>query len=176
MAIDTQAKRNSALLEIQGILIPDGAIDQSDRGTLLGFYSGIAPVSSSASPTYGREAAAGGSTGAGGVFPPLGAGQSFLIQDWKRCSDRLNRRILVHAAATGTFNLNLQTTGDDRVTTYNAPQVASSTVAVDGGLTGFTESAELNEKVDYLYRVVLTNTSGGQIDYAYELREYSSWP
>jgi hypothetical protein len=39
VAIDTEAKRNSALLDICGILIPDGSIGASDRQTLLGCYS-----------------------------------------------------------------------------------------------------------------------------------------
>lgn len=153
---------------VQGFLSPL-PVTQGYSGT------GITPVAPGAG-SRGSESTAGGSTGAGGGQPPLVAGASFIIQDWKRCSDRLNRRIVVHASANGTFNLNMQTCGDERVTIYNAPQVASSTVTVDNAVAGFTQSAELDEKVDYLYRVVLTNTSGGQIDYAYELREYSNRP
>lgn len=42
MAIDTAAKRNSALLDPWGVLpFPDGGISESDRLTLLGYYSGI---------------------------------------------------------------------------------------------------------------------------------------
>jgi len=42
MAIDTLAKRNSAL-NVSGVVIPipDGAIDTGDRQTLLTVYSGI---------------------------------------------------------------------------------------------------------------------------------------
>lgn len=42
MAISTQAKRNSALIDEAGILIPDATIDAEDRATLVGQYGGIA--------------------------------------------------------------------------------------------------------------------------------------
>ena len=42
MAITTQAKRNSALIDECGILIPNGVIDAEDRSTLVGQYGGIA--------------------------------------------------------------------------------------------------------------------------------------
>lgn len=38
MAIDTEAKRNSALLDECGILIPSGTIDAAGRQTLVGDY------------------------------------------------------------------------------------------------------------------------------------------
>lgn len=44
MAIDTAAKRLSALLDPDMLPLPDGTISASDRLTLVGFYSGIAAL------------------------------------------------------------------------------------------------------------------------------------
>jgi hypothetical protein len=42
VAVDTAAKRHSALHFLDdGIPLPDGAIGQGDRATLLGLYSGF---------------------------------------------------------------------------------------------------------------------------------------
>lgn len=41
MAIDTLRKRESALIDPWGVLIPDGAIQTEDRQTLIGQYAGI---------------------------------------------------------------------------------------------------------------------------------------
>jgi hypothetical protein len=38
MAIDTQERRNAALIESCGIIFPDGAISEFDRDELLGWY------------------------------------------------------------------------------------------------------------------------------------------
>lgn len=59
MAIDSKAKRNSALLDAWGVLpFPDGTIDASDRLTLLGFYSGIEATAAGIVPTAPRLLAA----------------------------------------------------------------------------------------------------------------------
>jgi hypothetical protein len=66
MAIDSEAKRNSALLRRCGVLIPDGTVDASDRQTLVGDYGymgpaplppagggGAGPATTSADPSLG---------------------------------------------------------------------------------------------------------------------------
>jgi hypothetical protein len=42
MALDTAAKRNSALLDAQGALLPDGSVGAADRQTLVGDYLPLA--------------------------------------------------------------------------------------------------------------------------------------
>lgn len=60
MAIDTATKRNSALIDTFGILIPDGTIDAEDRATLVGQYGGIAAVAPPESDlTTGEQSAFG---------------------------------------------------------------------------------------------------------------------
>jgi hypothetical protein len=38
VAIDTEPRRNSALLDECGVLLPDGLVDAADRQTLVGDY------------------------------------------------------------------------------------------------------------------------------------------
>lgn len=45
MAIDSAAKRNSALIDIASLVIlPDGAFDAGDRATLVGEYRGTIAI------------------------------------------------------------------------------------------------------------------------------------
>jgi hypothetical protein len=90
MAIDTAAKRNSALLDPWGVLpFPDGTIDSGDRLTLLGFYSGIG-AEEPETPTgprpgaYRGYAAAAAPHGAGRAPAPRGRGQGTAPKGYGR--------------------------------------------------------------------------------------------
>lgn len=100
----------------------------------------------------------------GGNYPVLAA--------WTE-RDRQSMAILVNVACNGTFNLDYQFTPDNGTTWYVGSQIASTTVTVDGGAAGFTQAAQLNLQVGYQYRVQLYNTSGGNLNGAYEWRLYT---
>jgi hypothetical protein len=78
--------------------------------------------------------------------------------------------ILVCCVATEAFNLDYQFTADGGATWEIGSQVASSTVTVDGGDAGYTQSARLDLIVGYQYRVQIYNNSGSTLNGKYEWR------
>ena len=89
-------------------------------------------------------------------------------------SGRNHLAIVVDAAANQAFNLDYQFTPDGGTTWLTGDQVASTTVTVDGGTAGYTQSARLDISVGCQYRIVLYNTSGSALSGAYEWRIYSN--
>lgn len=87
--------------------------------------------------------------------------------------DRSSMALLVIVAADHAFNLDYQFTPDGEANWYVGQQIASSTVTVDGGTAGYTQSAVLNVQVGFQYRVQIWNTSGSNLNAAYEWRLYS---
>jgi hypothetical protein len=62
MALDTSARRNSALLDACGMVLPDGALVAVDRATLLGQYG------TAAAPPPGATSFFQSATGFSGLF------------------------------------------------------------------------------------------------------------
>lgn len=107
-----------------------------------------------------------------GSATSLRIGGISIIRGFKLFYSRTPMRAITRVAATGTFNLNYLTTPDNGTTVIVGKQVPSTTRAVDGGTSGFTEVAELDLAVGYLYKLEICNTSGIEINYAFEFREY----
>jgi|ERR1700737_86374 len=128
---------------------------------------------------------AGSFTGLGGttaliLFPPQApgpdlrnSGTSYPTVPFYTASGRESEALVINVAANAAFNLDYQFTTDGGTTWYVGLQVASSTVTVDGGAAGFTQSATLNIQVGYQYRVSIYNTTGGNLNGAYQWRLYS---
>lgn len=87
--------------------------------------------------------------------------------------DRSSMALLVNVAADQAFHLDYQFSPDGGTNWYIGQQITSATVTVDGGTAGYTQSAVLNAQVGYQYRVQLWNTSGSNLNAAYEWRLYS---
>lgn len=81
--------------------------------------------------------------------------------------------IVLNIAATGTFRLNYLFSNDGGTSWLVGHQESSTTVTVDGGTASYTESAAVDISVGYHYKLEIYNTSGGNIDYKYEVREYA---
>lgn len=92
---------------------------------------------------------------------------------WFSANGRGSLALVVNVAADHAFTLDYQFTPDGGTTWYIGYQIASSTVTVDGGVAGNTQSARMDIQVGYQYRVQLWNASGSNIAGAYEWRLYS---
>lgn len=129
---------------------------------------------------YGSAPLTGILTGTGQVLcPPVSPGTDnrtglpYSAPLWLSMSDRGSLALVVSVAATQAFTLDYQFTTDAGATWYIGSQIASSTVTVDGGVAGNTQSARLDIQVGYQYRVQLYNNSGSTLAGAYEWRLYS---
>lgn len=109
----------------------------------------------------------------GNCFSALGPGLTVVLLGFKMYYSRPGMNILVHAAGTGTFNLD-QYQAADGATSVLTKQIASAAVFADGTISTYTQSAELYAPVGYLYWIGLTNTDVVPIDFCYEYREVQS--
>src|ERR1700737_4995569 len=82
------------------------------------------------------------------------SGTSYPTVPFYTASGRESEALVINVAANAAFNLDYQFT-------------------TDGGAAGFTQSATLNIQVGYQYRVSIYNTTGGNLNGAYQWRLYS---
>ena len=97
-----------------------------------------------------------------------------VIRGLKQSRDREARRVIVRVAGTQAFRLNYFEPPDFGTSYTIAKQVASSTVTVDGGTAGYTQSAELDVPLGHLYKIEVYNPNATAMNYVYDLREYTS--
>jgi hypothetical protein len=110
--------------------------------------------------------------GGGGSGSALGNGAAATIKDWTQVSHRSGLHIIVGAAATGSFKLDVLFSPDNGTTSFIHYTVSDATVVVDGGTALYVSQARLDTPCPFCYKVQIWNDSGGNIDYAYDYREY----
>jgi len=109
----------------------------------------------------------------GGASTGLGGTTAAILVGFTNVKGEQGRKLTLRVAATGAFRLNLFFTPDGGTNYYIAKQVTSAAVTVDGGTASYTSGASLDEFLSSNYKVEIYNTTGGNIDYAFDFREYT---